>query len=211
MGYAANAYKETEAKAVFKSFTEHYGLELEEISDKHTQITLGDYRNGNRYIETKSQNIGQYAKNFIEIGEYDTGNSIHSGGHTGTSDWLRGYGIDLHSCNINKYRDTKDTQIFGTPSTYNPGITPLINGADVFYINRTTQLIYFYSAKKLQQLIVDELKQDGLRWGGGMSNETTIAVLVENSRIAWQKVNGNWKFLGTPELEQEVLEYLKGR
>lgn len=209
-GYRDNAWKEQEAKAVFKSFMEHYHLDFQEITDKETQITLGDYKNGNRYIECKSQNIGGYAKNFIEIGEYLTGNDKHAGGHTATSEWLRGYGIDLSSCNIRERSGTKQTQRFGNPGTYNPGITPLLRGADVFYINRTSTLIYFYSTRKLKELIVDEIRNNGLYWGGGRSNETTIAVFVENSPIAWQKVNGEWKFLGNPELEQKVWDYLKG-
>jgi len=57
---------------------------------------------------------------------------------------------------------------------------------------------------------MEEIKNDRLFWGGGRSNETTIAVFVENSPIAWQKVKGEWRFLGKPELEQEVLTYLKG-
>ena len=209
-GYAANAWKETEAKVVFKSFTEYFGLELQEITDMTTQINLGDYRNGTRYIECKSQNIGDYAKNFIEVGEYLTGNDKHDGLHTLTSEWLRGYGIDLYDCNIRERNNTKATQKFGNPGTYNPGITPLLRGADVFYINRTSTLIYFYRAERLQQLIMEEIKNDRLFWGGGRSNETTIAVFVENSPIAWQKVNGEWRFLGKPELEQEVKAYLKG-
>lgn len=209
-GYAANAWKEQEAKAVFKSFTEYLGLNLDEITDMTTQINLGDYRNGTRYIECKSQNIGEYAKNFIEVGEYLTGNHKHNGLHTLTSEWLRGYGIDLYDCNIHQRNNTKATQKFGNPDTYNPGITPLIRGADVFYINRTSTLIYFYRAERLQQLIVDEIRNDRLFWGGGRSNETTIAVFVENSPIAWQKVKGEWRFLGKPELEEEVKAYLKG-
>lgn len=209
-GYRDNAWKEHKSKEVFKSFTEHYGLQVEEITDLTTQINLGDYRNGNRYIETKSQNIGNYAKNFIEVGEYLTGSDKHNGGHTLTSEWLRGYGIDLYDCNIRERMGTKATQKFGNPGTYNPGITPVIRGADVFYINRDTELIYFYRSERLQNLIVEEIKNDRLYWGGGRSNETTIAVFVENSPIAWQKVKGEWRFLGDPELEQKVWDYLKG-
>lgn len=209
-GYAANAWKETEAKAVFKSFTEHIGLDLQEITDMTTQINLGDYKHGNRYIECKSQNIGDYQRNFVEIGEWNTGSNKHIGGHTAFSEWLSLYGIDLSDCNIHQRNGTKETQKFGSPDTYNNGCTPLTNNADVFYINRTSTLIYFYSAKRLQHLIVEEIKNDRLYFGGGRSNETTIAVFVENSPISWQKVNGEWKFLGKPELEQQVLEYLKG-
>lgn len=211
-GYQQNAWKESEAKAIFVDFTTEYKLELTEIKDKQTQITRGDWiTNGNNYIECKSQNIGQYPRNFIEVGEYGTGNSIHSNGHTHTAEWLHSNGVDLSDCDINQRGYTNETQKFGSPATYNPGITPLLNGADVFYINRTSSLIYYYRAERLQQLIVDELKQNKLYWGGGRSNETTIAVFVENSPIAWQKVNGKWKFLGKPELEQQVWEYLGRR
>ena len=210
-GYAANAWKETEAKAVFKSFTEHIGLDLQEITDMTTQITLGDYRHGSRYIECKSQNIGQYQQNFIEVGEYDTSRDIHRDGHLAFSNWLSNRGVDLSDCNINQRNGTKERQKFGSPSTYNHGFTPLMSGADVFYINRDTSLIYFYRAERLQNLIVEQIKNDRLYWGGGRSNETTLAVFVENSPIAWQKVNGEWEFLGSEELEQQVLDYLKGR
>jgi hypothetical protein len=211
-GYRNAAGKEAQAKAVFNDFKSYYKLELKEITDKHLQITRGDWiTNGNNYIECKSQNIGQYQRNFIEVGEYGTGNSIHNGGHTHTAEWLHSNGIDLSTCNINQRGYTKETQRFGNPSTYNPGITPLLNGADVFYINRTSTLIYYYRAERLQELIRNEIKSNKLYWGGGMSNETTIAVFVENSPIAWQKVNGSWKFLGSPELEQEVMAYLESR
>jgi hypothetical protein len=208
-GYVDNAWKEEQSKAVFKSFTEHYGLDLREVTDMKSQITLGDYRHGDRYIECKSQNIGQYQQNFIEVGEYDTGRDIHRDGHLAFSEWLSNRGVNLSDCNINQRNGTKERQKFGSPSAYNHGFTPLMSGADVFYINRDTNLIFFYRSGKLQQLIVDEISNDRLYWGGGRSNETTLAVFVENSPIAWQKVNGKWKFLGSEELEQQVLAYLE--
>lgn len=211
-GYRNAEGKEAKAKAVFKSFLEHYQFEITEITDLTTQINLGDYRNGkDRYIECKSQGIGGYAKNFIEVGEYlPSVNDKHRGGHALTSEWLSRYGIDLYDCNIRERFYTNPTQKFGNPEFYNPGITPLIRGADVFYINRDTELIYFYRSEKLQQLIVDEIRADRLFWGGGKANSSTIAVFVENSPIAWQKVKGEWKFMGAPELEEQVWSYLKG-
>jgi len=210
-GYRDNAWKEEKSKAVFKSFTEHYQLDFPEITDKTTQIELGDYRNGtDRYIECKSQSIGAYAQNFIEIGEYNTGRDIHDGKHSLTSEWLRSHGVDLYDCNIRERFNTKATQKFGNPSTYNPGITPLLRGADIFYINRDTELIYFYKAETLKALILEEIRQDRLFWGGGRSNETTIAVFVKNSEARWQKVKGEWRFIGNdPAIEQAVWDYLK--
>ena len=194
------------------SLMEHLNISVKEITDKETQINRGDWiTNGSNYYETKSQNIGQYQKNFIEVGEYGTGRDIHNGGHLATHAWLHRNGIDLSQCNINQRGDTQETQRFGNPGTYNPGITPLLNGADVFYINRTSTLVYFYRAERLQHLILKEIDNDRLYWGGGRSNECTIAVFVENSQVAWQKVNGEWKFLGDPEIEQKVREYLEGR
>lgn len=194
------------------SLMEHLNISVTEITDKETQINRGDWiTNGNNYYETKSQNIGDYKQNFIEVGEIDTARDIHSGGHLATAEWADRNGIDLSQCNINQRGNTKETKAFGNPGTYNPGITPLLNGADVFYINRTSTLVYFYRSERLQRLILNEINNDRLYWGGGRSNECTIAVFVENSQAAWQKVNGNWQFLGSPELEQQVMEYLEGR
>jgi len=184
---------------------------------KDTETTLGKKRspkqfsNPLRNTKCKSQNIGAYQSNFIEVGEYDTGNPIHSGGHSLTSEWLSSNGVDLYECNIRERFNTKATQKFGNPDTYNPGITPLVRGADVFYINRDTELIYFYKAETLKALILEEIRQDRLFWGGGRSNETTIAVFVKNSEARWQKVKGEWRFIGNdPTIEQQVWDYLKG-
>ena len=214
-GYAANAHKEAEGKVVFLSLMEHLGLDITEITDMTTQINLGDYRDDkNRYHECKSQNIGAYAKNFVEVGEYLPSTSDkHRGGHTLTSEWLRSHGIDLYDCNIRQRYDSKATQKFGNPEFYNPGITPAIRGACVWYINRTSTLIYLYRPETFQRLVIDEIKNDRLFWGAtstSRANETTICVFIQNSPAAWQKVKGKWRFLGSQELEEEVLDYLKG-
>jgi len=62
MGYAANAHKETEAKAVFKSFMEHTGLELEEI----TEMALDTLKQSHKTLETTPKTLLRLA-NILQV------------------------------------------------------------------------------------------------------------------------------------------------
>lgn len=211
-GYAANAWKETESKAVWLELMEHLNIEVTEVTEKFEQINQGDYKYGNNsYAELKGQNIGEYQKNAIEIGEYLTGTSYHRGGHHALRDWLSSNGVDLASCLIRQRGGTKSEQKFSDPDTFNMGFGPVLNGADAWYINRTSTLVYFYRAETLKKFILNEIDNDRLYWMGGRANETTLAVFVANSQVAWQKVDGEWKFVGDKDLEEQVLAYLEGK
>lgn len=207
-GYQQNAWKEAEAKEVWVDLMQHLGIEVKEVTEKFEQINKGDFTYTNlTYAELKGQEIGKYAQNVIEIGEYETGTTYHLDGHLPLSAWLNTHGIDLSQQMIRERNYTKPSRLFGSPTTFNLGFHPLLNGADIWYVNRTSALVYYYPATTLLKFILTEFDNDRLYWMGGRANETTLAVFVPNSQVAWKKIDGVWQFVGTDvETAKTVIE-----
>lgn len=197
-GYEQNAWKEAEAKSVWLDLMAHLGVEVKEVTEKFEQINHGDFTYTNlTYAELKGQEIGKYAQNVIEVGEYETGTAHHREGHAPLSEWLSSHGIVLSEQMIRERNYTKPSRPFGSPDTFNLGFGPLLRGADVWYVNRSSTLVYYYPATTLLKFILTEFDNDRLYWMGGRANETTLAVFVPNSQVAWKKVDGVWQFVGT--------------
>lgn len=197
-GYQQNAWKEAEAKKVWLDLMGHLGILVTEVTEKFEQINHGDFLYNNlTYAELKGQEIGKYAQNVIEVGEYETGTTYHLDGHLPLSAWLASHGISLAKQTIHARNYTKPSRLFGSPSTFNLGFGPLLRGADVWYVNRSSTLVYYYTAEQLLEFIRVEFDNDRLFWMGGRANETTLAVFVPNSDVAWQQVDGVWQFVGT--------------
>jgi hypothetical protein len=77
-------------------------------------------------------------------------------------------------------------------------------------VNRTSALVYYYPATTLLKFILTEFDNDRLYWMGGRANETTLAVFVPNSQVAWQRREGVWQFVGTDEVTAQSLIQLHG-
>ena len=210
-GYEQNAWKEAEAKSVWLDLMAHLGIEVNEVTEKFEQINKGDFTYTNlTYGELKGQEIGKYPQNVIEIGEYETGTAHHRDGHLPLSAWLAPHGIDLSEQMIRERNYTQPTKQFGSPSTFNLGFHPLLNGADIWYVNRSSTLVYYYPAETLLKFILNEFDNDRLYWMGGRANETTLAVFVPNSKVAWKKVDGVWQFVGTDSDTANLIIELHG-
>jgi len=192
-GYKASRGKEADSNAIFVDWANHYNLSLEEIKGYDNNRLYGDWKLNSRNVEIKSQNIGQYSRNFFELGEI-TNKEYHSEG------WSKL--VNLMYDNNTDIRNMPHIEFF------NFGFTPATNGATVFYINRETQLIYIYSAAALIKMVSDAVNRTGIQLGLGKANKDTVSCFIPNSKVSFQKLNGQWVYTGTVE-ESTVWEKLK--
>ena len=183
-GYRASRGKEAESHAIFADWAENYGIKFQEIKGYENNRTHGDFIVNGRNIEIKSQNIGNYPVNFFELGEV-TDKEYHADGWSKLVDLMANYGVDL-----TKYEPYE---------RFNFGFTPVANGATIMYINRSTQLIYIYSAKRILELVAEGIKLKGIKRGLGKANKDTISTFIDNATATFQKINGEWVYKGTPD------------
>lgn len=204
-GYKRAAGKEEQSENIFYNWSENYGINTTKTQGYDNNRLYGDYiLPNNSFLELKSQNVGQYSKNFIEIGEY-TRNTLHSEGYETLSKHFKGYGItDLENIKLTNRNKTITT--FGKPEHFNVGMTPVFNGAHIMYINISTELIYFYSNKKFLSHIMKAVANNGFHRGLGMSNEDSVAVFIPNSEVSWQKQGNEWVYTGNKEFETPALQ-----
>jgi hypothetical protein len=185
-GYKASRGKEAQSQEIFLDFCDNYGLVAEEITGYENNRTMGDWTIGNRNIEVKSQNIGQYPANFFELGEITT-KDYHSTGWDKLVDLMNMNGVNMER--------------YGNHPFFNFGFTPATNGATVVYVNRNTNLIYIYSAKTLIDMVAKAIATKGIQIGLGKANKDTVSCFIPNSKVSFQKVNNEWVYNGAPELD----------
>ena len=185
-GYKAAAGKEAQSHAIFKDWADHYGFTYEEIEGYENNRLYGDFKLNGTNVELKSQNIGAYAQNFFELGEITT-KEYHAEGWAKLVNLLAYYNVDITD---------KEAYPF-----FNFGFTPVTNGSIILYINRETSLIYVYSAQRILQLVANGVKNKGIQRGKGKANKDTISTFIENSKVSFQKINGNWEYTGQPDLQ----------
>lgn len=204
-GYKRAAGKEEQSENIFSNWTETYNIDTTKTQGYDNNRLYGDYMlSNNSFLELKSQNVGQYSKNFVEIGEY-TKNSLHNEGFNTLSKHLQQYAItDLENIKLTNRNKTITT--FGKPEHFNIGLTPVFNGAHIMYINISTELIYFYSNKKFLTHIMKAIANNGFHRGLGMSNEDSVAVFIPNSEVSWQKQDNKWVYTGKKEFETPALQ-----
>jgi hypothetical protein len=194
-GYKASRGKESEAQAIFESFADHYGFNIEEIKGYENNRLYGDWKLNGRNVEVKSQNIGNYAYNFFELGEV-TDKDYHADGWNKLVQLMAKYKVDVTR--------------FGSHERFNFGFTPVTNGAMAFYINRETSLIYIYSSTALLQLVADGIANKGINQGLGKANKDTISTFIPNSKVTFQKIDGVWTYTGSVDFNT-VMEKLEGK
>lgn len=206
-GYRLSKGKEEASQELFTEWADTFGIDAMKIEGYENNRIKGDYFTGINTLELKSQNIGAYAQNFIEIGEI-TKNPIHADGYNRLSEIFAPFGISDLS-NVSVINRDKTVVKFGTPEFFNVGFTPVTNGANIMYINNATSLIYFYTAKKFLHLVADAIAAKGFTRGLGRANMDSVAVFIPNSEITWEKRNGVYTYTGNPAYETAVLELLK--
>lgn len=207
-GYKRAAGKEEQSENIFYNWSKNYNINTIKTEGYENNRLYGDFILPNKhFLELKSQNIGQYSKNFIEIGEY-TQNPLHSEGYNTLSTVLDNNNItNLHNIKLTNRNKTVST--FGTPEYFNIGLTPVFNGAHIMYINIATQLIYLYSNKKFIQHIMNAIQTNGFHRGLGMSNEDSVAVFIPNSEVSWQQQSNEWVYTGNKQYENLALQLLQ--
>lgn len=207
-GYRLSKGKEEASQELFIEWANTFGVNASKIEGYENNRLKGDYLlDTGGSLELKSQNIGAYNQNFIEIGEITT-NPIHAEGYNKLSEIFTPYGItDLSKVNVTNREKT--VVKFGIPEFFNIGFTPVANGANIMYINNNTSLIYFYTAAKFMSLVADAIKAKGFTRGLGRANMDSVAVFIPNSEISWQKVNGEYVYTGNRKYENAVMELFK--
>lgn len=195
-GYRASRGKEAIAQAIFTDWADYYGLNYTEITGYENNRTKGDWLVNGRNVEVKSQNIGKYAANFFELGEItDHTKEYHKDGWAKLTNIMAQFGTDITALGNYEY--------------FNFGFTPVADaGAVLIYINRETELIYIYTAKALLTMVANAVKRNGIQVGLGRANMSTVSCFIPNSKVSFQKVNGQWTYTGSVE-EQVVWEKLK--
>ena len=193
-GYKRAAGKEQIASAIFLDWAKHYNFDIEEIKGYESNRTIGDYYLNGKPVECKSQPIGKYNQNFIELGEI-TANPIHSNGWQSLKDMLITNGTSITHMEEYTY--------------FNYALTPATNGAHMIYINRDTQLIYVYSSQRFIKEVATAVKEKGIQRGLGKSHKDTLSCFIPNATAVFQKINGEWTYKGTTD-EQTVLNFLRG-
>lgn len=207
-GYRRSAGKEELSLAIFDEWATQYNITNSRIEGYENNRLQGDIMLQNKStIELKSQNIGAYAQNFIEVGELTT-NPLHATGYDKLCLILEPYGVSALS-EVKVTNRDKSVTTFGVPRFFNVGFTPVANGANIMYINNDTSLMYFYTAKKFMSLVANAIVNKGFSRGLGMANEDSVSVFIPNSEVAWKKNNGTFAYIGKPEYEAQVLSMLK--
>jgi hypothetical protein len=207
-GYRLSKGKEEASQELFTEWANTFGVNASKIEGYDNNRLKGDYLlDTGGSLELKSQNIGAYNQNFIEIGEI-TNNPIHAEGYDKLSEIFAPYGIDDLS-KVNVSNREKTVVKFGMPEFFNVGFTPVANGANIMYINNNTSLIYFYTAAKFLHLVADAIQRKGFSRGLGRANMDSIAVFIPNSEISWIKEKGEYVYTGNPSYEHAVMELFK--
>lgn len=192
-GYKLNAWKGKVGEDIFEDFVKSIGKKYTKIEDKIGNMTKGDYIIGNKYYEVKSQNIGQYRQNFIELGEV-TDKEYHSNGYKELTEYLSRKNLKL--------------QDYLEPIEYfNFALKPVSNGATMVYINRNTKLIYLYSPNYFLTTLTENIKLKGINRALGKSNKDSIGAFAENAKASYQKIDNKWVYTGTAD-EQAILKYI---
>jgi len=192
-GYKASRGKEADSQAIFVDWATNYDLSLDEITGYENNRLYGDWKLNGKNIECKSQNIGQYSRNFFELGEI-TDKEYHADGWNKLTELMASHNVDMTR--------------FGSYKHFNFGFTPATNGATVFYINRDTELIYVYSAAALIKMVANAISTSGIQVGLGKANKDTVSCFIPNSKVSFQKLNNEWVYTGTVN-ETTVWEKLK--
>lgn len=193
-GYKNNAWKGKIGEEVFEDFMNFYGIGYNKIEGKTDNMTKGDYYNGSHYFEVKSQNIGNYKQNFVELGEI-TDKEYHADGYKKLVDLFSKYGVNI----VSKMKPIKH---------FNFALTPVANGALMVYINTNTKLIYIYTAKSFLKSVAEHIKQKGIQVGLGKSNQDTVSSFCMNAKVVFQKEGNKWVYKGEPDFN-EVMTYIK--
>lgn len=193
-GYKQNAWKGKIGEEIFESFLDFYRIPHTKIVDKWENIEKGDYKTGIHYFEVKSQNIGNYNQNFVELGEI-TDKDYHSGGYKKLVNTFKPYNVDI------------ENKLAYIPK-FNFALTPVSNGALMVYINTQTKLLYLYTAKTFLTSVAEHINSKGIKQGLGKSNQDTIATFCMNAKVTFKHENNTWNYNGDQDLNK-VLSYLR--
>lgn len=193
-GYKQNAWKGNVGETIFEDFMTFYGIPYTKISDKKGNMEQGDYHNGVHFFEVKSQNIGNYKQNFVELGEV-TDKEYHASGYDKLVALFKKFNVNIEDkLSAIKY--------------FNFALTPVANGAMMVYINRNTKLIYIYTAKTFLTSVAEYINSRGIQKGLGRSNQSTVSSFCMNAKVVFQKEGNKWVYKGEPEFEG-VMKYIK--
>jgi hypothetical protein len=196
-GYRLNGWKGAEGEAIFEDFLSAHSVAYTKLEDKTDNMVKGDYETRNNIFEVKSQPIGKYAQNFVELGEI-TNKQYHSEGYNKLETLLAKYDITL------------EKHLQHIPF-FNFALTPVSNGATMVYINRETKLLYLYGAEYFLQTLTNTIKQKGIQKALGRSNMASVSAFCENSKVSFQKKEGEWLYTGNIPFEKVETKYLGGK
>jgi hypothetical protein len=193
-GYKQNAWKGKIGEEIFEDFLSFYGIAYTKINDKKGNMEQGDYYNGVHYFEVKSQNIGNYKQNFVELGEI-TDKEYHSEGYSKLVKLFEKYDVNI----VSKLKPIKH---------FNFALTPVANGAMMVYINRDTKLIYIYTAKTFLTSVAEYIKEKGIQLGLGKANKDSVSSFCMNAKVVFQKEGNKWVYKGSTDFNT-VMKYIK--
>ncbi len=193
-GYKNNAWKGKLGEEIFEDFLSFYRIPYTKIEGKTENMENGDYRTPANYIEVKSQNIGNYKQNFVELGEI-TDKEYHSEGYDKLVELFDTYGVNIPA---------KLDRI----EYFNFALTPVSNGAIMAYLNISTKLIYLYTPKTFLTSVAEYINQKGIQQGLGKSNMHTISSFCMNGKVAFQKNGNSWTYNGENNVKS-VINYIR--
>lgn len=210
--YKLGRPKEQKGLDTFKDFaTSKLGIDLRFVTDYIENWTKGDYELPNgKYVEVKGQGINPNlfgGNNFIEVGEI-TNNPLHKDGYEKLSDIL---GLDIELSEVKVYNKvTKQLEKLGKVENLNISITSLANGSIYSYVNNVEgNFIYLYSAKTLLEEIKYAIGNHKLVRGAGNSHKDSLCLFIKTPVAIWEKINGQWVFIGQGN-EEAIINSLKG-
>jgi hypothetical protein len=194
-GYKKAKGKEELSNAVFMDWANNYNLTVDKVNGYENNRLYGDFIINKTFIECKSQPIGNYNQNFIELGEV-TNKDYHADGWLKLLTTMKEYGVNVCDHSV-------------AYSHFNFALTPPSNGAMMFYINTKTELIYVYSSKLFMKLVAEGISKKGMQRGLGNSNQDSVSCFIPNSQATFQKINGVWEYTGTVDFNI-VMDTIKG-
>lgn len=208
-GYRKGVGKERAALDVFEDFMKSK-LAIADyrfVTDKDENWKWGDYElPSGQYIEVKGQPIdpAHYTKNYVELGEV-TEKLHHAGGFRLLKELLNTPSLESKTVN-NKAMGTRGP--VGHPECFSFSLHSLSNDTSYAYVNSKLEIVYLYSAKHLKNLIVQAINgQRPLLRGAGNANQDGIGVLVDLPIAMWEKINGEWCYIGTKSEEDIVRSF----